>query len=63
MGVLFSALFNKALEKPVHELSFSMAGTVYDKKRHPAWLGSIIYSIMFIIVMGLVGVFVSIFTK
>ena len=55
-GKVFGWLFNYLIKKPVQLLTFSLVGLFYRKDRHSPYLGSFLYVLIFILVMGLVSV-------
>ena len=56
VGKVVGWLFNYLIKKPVHYLTFSLVGLFYRKDRHSPYLGSFLYVLIFILVMGLVSV-------
>lgn len=56
VGKVFGWLFDHLIKKPVHFLTFSLVGLFYRKDRHSPYLGSFLYVLIFILVMGLVSV-------
>ena len=56
VGKVLGWLFNYLIKKPVQLLTFSLVGLFYRKDRHSPYLGSFLYVLIFILVMGLVSV-------
>ena len=56
VGKVVGWLFNYLIKKPVQLLTFSLVGLFYRKDRHSPFLGSFLYVLIFILVMGLVSV-------
>ena len=56
VGKVFGWLFDRLIAKPAHYLTFSLVGLFYRKDRHSPYLGSFLYVVIFILVMGLVSV-------
>ena len=63
IGKVIGFIINYLIAKPVYWLTFGLVGKLYDKEKHPAWLGSIMYTVFFIGIMGLLGTVISLFTR
>jgi len=45
IGKVVSIIGEKLIEKPLHEMTYGVVGTIYNKKKHSAYLGSILYTV------------------
>lgn len=58
-GKVIGKFFNKLTAKPIHNVSFGLTGLAYDKKKHPSWIGSLIYTVCFFVVVMLLSLIIS----
>ena len=58
-GKVIGKLFNKLTAKSIHKVSFALTGLAYDNKKHPLWVGSLIYTVWFFVVVILLGLIIS----
>ena len=63
IGRVLALIFSKIFAKLIHTISRLLTGTIYEPRKHPAWVGSIVYTIIFLALMGLVSGFVSLFVN
>ena len=63
IGKVIGFAINHLIAKPVYWLTFGLVGKIYNKEKHPAWLGAIMYTVCFIVIMGLLGVAISLFAR
>ena len=63
IGKVIGFIINYLIAKPIYWLTFGLVGKIYDKERHPAWLGAVLYTVCFIVIMGLLGVVISLFVR
>ena len=63
IGKAIGFIINYLIAKPVYWLTFGLVGKLYNKEKHPAWLGSVMYTALFIGIMGLLGAGISLFTR
>lgn len=61
IGKVIGYIINYLIAKPVYWLAFGLVGMIYNKEKHPAWIGSILYTLIFLGVMGLLGKGISSF--
>lgn len=55
IGKFIGALFKYLIAKPVHFIVFGIAGLFYKKDRHHPAIGSIIYTVIFLMAMSLLA--------
>ena len=58
-GKLIGSALKVALSRLVHWGVYRATGSIYKKGKHPAWVGSVIYTLLFIGMMGLLSVGIS----
>ena len=63
IGNAIGFIINYLIAKPVYWITFGLVGKLYNKEKHPAWLGSVMYTVLFIGIMGLLGAGISLFTR
>ena len=63
IGKAIGFIINYLIAKPVYWITFGLVGKLYNKEKHPAWLGSVMYTALFIGIMGLLGAGISLFTR
>ena len=63
IGKAIGFIINYLIAKPVYWITFGLVGKLYNKEKHPAWLGSVMYTALFIGIMGLLGEGISLFTR
>ena len=63
IGKAIGFIINHLIAKPVYWITFGLVGKLYNKEKHPAWLGSVMYTALFIGIMGLLGAGISLFTR
>ena len=63
IGKAIGFIINYLIAKPVYWITFGLVGKLYNKEKHPAWLGSVMYTVLFIGIMGLLGAGISLFTR
>ncbi len=63
IGKAIGLIINYLIAKPVYWITFGLVGKLYNKEKHPAWLGSVMYTVLFIGIMGLLGAGISLFTR
>lgn len=59
VGKIIGSALNAVLSRFIHVATYKTTGTIYKKGRHPAWVGSVIYTLVFIGMMGLLSAGVS----
>ena len=59
VGKIIGAAINVIISWIVHPVAYEATGTVYKKGKHPAWVGSVLYTLIFIGIMGLIGTGIS----
>ena len=63
IGKAIGFIINYLIAKPVYWITFGLVGKLYNKEKHSAWLGSVMYTVLFIGIMGLLGAGISLFTR
>ena len=63
VGKIIGFLFNFLISKPVHWLIFKFVGAICKKGKHPAWVGSVLYTLIFLLAMGLMREGISLLIK
>ena len=59
IGKIIGAAINVIISWIVHPVAYEATGTVYKKGKHPAWVGSAIYTLFFVGIMGVLGMGIS----
>ena len=54
-GKVIGWLFDKLIAKPVHLITFAFVGLIYRKDKQTPYVGSYLYVLVFVLVMGLIG--------
>ena len=44
-GKVISLAGERVIEKPIHSVTYEVVGTIYDKKKHIPYIGSVLYTI------------------
>ena len=63
LGKAIGFIINYLIAKPVYWITFRLVGKLYNKEKHPAWLGSVMYTVLFIGIMVLLGAGISLFAR
>ena len=63
IGKVIGFVINYLIAKPVYWLTFGLVGKIYNKEKHPAWFGSVMYTMFFMGIMGLLNIVISLFIK
>ena len=59
LGKILGAIINFFILIIVRPIAFAFSGVFYKKGKHPAWVGSVLYTMFFIGTMGLFGAVIS----
>lgn len=60
IGKILAWIIDKLLVKPIHILSFLLAGLFYDKKKDSPYKGMLLYSLMFFAITSFISQFFKI---
>lgn len=52
IGKILSFIINYLIAKPIYWLVYGTVGLIYQKGKHPAWFGSVLYTLGFFLLMG-----------
>lgn len=63
IGKIIGLIINYVIAKPIHWIVFGLVGLVYQKDKHPRWVGALLYTAYFIFVMGLLSMSVSLLVR
>ena len=61
IGKMLGAIFNFIIFKILCPLAFGITGVFYKRGKHPAWVGSFLYTLFFLGIAGLVSTGISAF--
>lgn len=60
-GKILNKLGNKIIDKPVRKIAYFTTGIFYNPKKHNPIIGSILYTLLFFAILGLLGLLVNLF--
>lgn len=63
IGKCANKLGNKMIDKPVKDLAFYGAGTIYKPKKHNPAFGSILYNLFYFSILGLIPMLIKFILK
>ena len=63
LGKILGAIINFIILIIVRPIAFAFSGAFYKKGEHPAWVGSVLYTVFFICIMGVFGAVISSFFR
>ena len=59
IGKIIGIVLNFFIAILIHVFSFGLVGLIYKRGKHPAWVGSLMYTIVYLSLMGTIGVIIT----
>ena len=63
LGKILGVIVNFIILIIVRPIAFAFSGIFYKKGEHPAWVGSVLYTVFFVGIMGVFGAAISSFFR